>query len=95
MPSVSSSSVPKVCDSSTVTTPSLPTLSIASAIRSPMVVSAAEIDAVAAICSFDSTGLAEASSSSEMALTAFSMPFLSEMGSAPAATLRRPSLTRA
>ena len=37
MPSVSSSSVPKVFDSSTVTTPSLPTLSIASAMIAPIV----------------------------------------------------------
>ncbi len=87
--------MPKVFDSSTVTTPSLPTLSIASAISSPISGSAAEMDAVAAISSFVSTSLAEASSSSEMALTAFSMPFFSEMGSEPAATLRRPSRTSA
>ena len=43
--------------SSTVMTPSLPTLSIASAIISPIVGSAAEIDAVAAICSLVSTVL--------------------------------------
>ncbi len=95
MPSVSSSSVPKVCDSSTVTTPSLPTLSMASAMSSPISVSAAEIDAVAAICSLDSTSLAEDSSSAVMAATAFSMPFFREIGSAPAATLRRPSRTSA
>ena len=87
--------MPKVCDSSTVTTPSLPTLSMASAMSAPISGSAAEIDAVAAICSYDSTGLADASSWSEMAWTAFSMPRFSEMGSAPAATLRRPSLTSA
>jgi hypothetical protein len=95
MPSVSSSSVPKVCDSSTVTTPSLPTLSIASAMSSPMAGSAAEMDAVAAICSLESISLALASSSSVIAATAFSMPRLSEIGSAPAATLRRPSRTSA
>src|SRR4028118_910553 len=35
MPSVNSRSIPKVCDSSTFTTPSLPTLSMASAMTLP------------------------------------------------------------
>ena len=56
--------MPKVFDSSTVTTPSLPTLSIASAMSSPISGSAAEIDAVAAISSLVSTSLALARSSS-------------------------------
>ena len=43
MPSVNSSSVPKVLLSSTVTTPSLPTLSIALAMTSPIDASAAEM----------------------------------------------------
>src|SRR5918997_6779133 len=43
MPSVNSSSVPKVCDSSTVMTPSLPTLSKASAMRPPISSSRAEV----------------------------------------------------
>ena len=81
--------------SSTVMTPSLPTLSMASAIISPIWGSAALIDAVAAICSLVSTSLAAASSSSETAATAFSMPRLSAIGFAPAATLRRPSRTSA
>ena len=51
--------------SSTVMTPSLPTLSIASAMISPTVVSAAEIDAVAAICSLVSTSLAWLPSTSD------------------------------
>ncbi len=93
IPSVSSRSSPKVLDSSTVMTPSLPTLSIASAMASPTVGSAAEIDAVAAICSLVSTSLAMPSSCSETASTAFSMPRLSAIGLAPAATLRRPSRT--
>ena len=76
-------------------TPSLPTLSIASAISSPMVGSAAEIEAVAAICSLVSTSLAVFSSCCETASTAFSMPRLSAIGFAPAATLRRPSRTSA
>ena len=95
MPSVSSSSSPKVLLSSTVMTPSLPTLSMASAISSPMVGSAAEIEAVAAICSLVSTSLAVLSSCWETASTAFSMPRLSAIGFAPAATLRRPSRTSA
>src|SRR5687767_15282772 len=45
MPSVSSSSSPKVFDSSTVMTPSLPTLSMASAMISPTWVSPAEMEA--------------------------------------------------
>ncbi|CAB4840069.1 unannotated protein [freshwater metagenome] len=92
---MSSSSSPKVFDSSTVITPSLPTLSIASAIISPIVTSAAEIDAVAAICSFESTLFAIDKSSVTIASTAFSIPRLSAIGFDPAATLRRPSRTRA
>src|SRR4051794_16079558 len=95
MPSVSSSSRPKVLLSSTVMTPSLPTLSIASAMSSPMAGSAAEIDAVAAICSLVSTSLAVERRYSLTASTAFSMPFFRAIGLAPAATLRRPSRTSA
>ena len=95
MPSVSSSSSPKVLLSSTVMTPSLPTLSIASAMSSPMAGSAAEIEAVAAICSLVSTSLAVLSSCWETASTAISMPRLRAIGFAPAATLRRPSRTSA
>ena len=76
-------------------TPSLPTLSIASAMSSPIEVSAAEIEAVAAIWSLVSTSLAVFSSCCETASTAFSMPRLSAIGFAPAATLRRPSRTSA
>ena len=57
--------------------------------------SAAEIDAVAAICSRVSTGFARASSCSLTASIAFSMPFFRPIGLAPAATLRSPSRTRA
>jgi hypothetical protein len=49
MPSVKSSSVPNVFDSSTVTTPSLPTLSMASAMTWPTLASAAEMVATEAI----------------------------------------------
>ena len=95
IPSVSSSSNPKVLLSSTVMTPSLPTLSIASAIFSPIVTSAAEMEAVAAICSLVSTSFAILPSSSATAETAFSIPRLSAIGFEPAATLRSPSRTSA
>ncbi len=96
MPSVSSSSSPKVLLSSTVMTPSLPTLSMDSAMSSPTSMSPpAEMAAVEAICSLVSTSLAIASSSSLTTCTAFSMPFFRPIGLAPAATLRRPSRTRA
>ena len=93
MPSVSSRSSPKVFDSSTVMTPSLPTLSIASAMISPTVESAAEIDAVAAIWSLVSMSMAMLDSDSDTEATAASMPRLRLIGLAPAATLRRPSRT--
>src|SRR5450759_751663 len=95
MPSVSSSSKPKVLLSSTVMTPSLPTLSIASAIMPPMALSPAEIEAVEAICSLVSTSLEALDRSSQTASTAASMPFFRPIGLAPAATLRRPSRTSA
>src|SRR5580658_5506311 len=95
MPSVNSSSSPKVLDSSTVTTPSLPTLSMASARTSPMEASAAEMAATWAISWRPSISLAWAWIDSTAAAMAFSMPFLSDIGLAPAATLRRPSRTRA
>src|ERR1035441_8629408 len=89
MPSVSSSSRPKVLDSSTVMTPSLPTLSMASAIISPMAVSPAEMEAVEAICSLVSTSLASLESSSLTRSTAASMPRLSDIGLAPAVAPQR------
>ena len=96
MPSVSSSSRPKVWLSSTVMTPSLPTLSIASAMSSPTSASPpAEMAAVDAICSLVSTSFAMARSSSATTSVAFSIPRLRPMGFAPAATLRRPSRTSA
>ena len=95
MPSVSSSSRPKVLLSSTVMTPSLPTLSIASAMMPPTVGSAAEMLAVEAICSLVSTSLAALPMASTTASTAASMPFFRPIGFAPAATLRRPSRTSA
>ena len=84
--------MPKVFDSSTVTTPSLPTLSMASAMTSPMAGSAAEMEATWAISDLSSTSLACSSIASTAAATAFSMPLFRPIGLAPAATLRRPSL---
>ena len=93
MPSTKSISMPNVFDSSTVMTPSLPTLSIASAIISPISSSAAEMVATWAICSLSSTSLASLRIDSTAASTAASMPRLRPIGLAPAATLRRPSRT--
>ena len=95
MPSVNSSSIPKVCDSSTVMTPSLPTLSIASAMVRPISASWAEMAATEAISSWFSTSRAWLRIASATASTARSMPRLRPIGLAPAATLRRPSWTRA
>ena len=93
MPSVNSSSRPKVWPSSTFTTPSLPTLSIASAITSPISRSRAEMVATRAMSS-----LPEISFDCDLRLsttwsTALSMPRLRPIGFAPAATFFRPSRT--
>src|SRR5262245_29874914 len=93
MPSVNSSSVPNVFDSSTVTTPSLPTLSIASAMTWPIDASAAELVATAAMAVFSSTSLACDWIDATTALTPRSMPRLRLIGLAPAATLRMPLVT--
>ena len=85
--------MPKVWDSSTVMTPSLPTLSMASAIIPPISVSAAEMEATWAICSLESVSLAIPWMAVTASSTPVSMPFLSDIGLAPAATLRRPSWT--
>ena len=66
--------MPKVFDSSTVTTPSLPTLSMASAMTSPMAGSAAEMEATWAISDLSSISLAWSAMASTAAATAFSMP---------------------
>ena len=87
--------MPNVFDSSTVMTPSLPTLSSASAIVSPIAGSAAEMDATCAISSLDSTSLAWFLIASTTASTAFSMPRLRAIGLAPAATFFMPPLTMA
>src|SRR5664279_326656 len=95
MPSTRSMSMPNVWDSSTVITPSLPTLSMASEIISPISVSAAEMDATWAIWLLESVSRAMPRREVTADSTPASMPFLSDMGLAPAATLRRPSWTMA
>jgi hypothetical protein len=74
-------------------TPSLPTLSMASAMISPISGSAAEMDATWRSAPWSRRPWPLASSSSDTASTAFSMPRLRAIGLAPAATLRRPSRT--
>src|SRR3984957_994228 len=95
MPSTRSMSMPKVCDSSTVMTPSRPTLSMASEIISPISVSAAEMEATWAIWPLDSVSLAMPWMAPTAISTAASMPRFRDIGLAPAATLRRPSRTMA
>ena len=85
--------MPNVWLSSTVMTPSLPTLSMASEIISPISSSAAEMLATWAIWALSSTSLARSLIESTAASTAASMPRLRLIGLAPAATLRRPSRT--
>ena len=92
MPSVYSFSRPSDWPSSTVTTPSLPTLSMTSAMMSPTSGSAAEIVAMAAISSRESIGRDCFLISATTASTAFSMPMRMSIGFAPAVTLRMPSL---
>ena len=93
MPSVNSSSRPKVWPSSTFTTPSLPTFSIASAITSPISRSREEMVATRAMSSLPLTSFDCDFRFSTTASTAFSMPRLSAIGLAPAETFFRPSRT--
>src|SRR5208282_4378516 len=93
MPSTTSSVVSRPLASSTVITPSLPTFSIASAIMSPMVESLlAEMVPTWAISLRSLVGLERLLSSSITAMTARSMPRLSDIGSCPAATILAPSV---
>ncbi len=84
-----------VLDSSTVITPSLPTLSKASASSSPICGSRLDTVATAAMSSLESTSRAALSRASPTASAALSIPRLSAIGLAPAATARRPSWTMA
>ena len=78
--------------SSTVMVPSLPTLSMASAMMSPIAVSQlAETVATCLISSLSLTFLAILASCSAAASTAFWMPRCSDTGLAPAVTCFRPS----
>src|SRR5688500_10441239 len=96
MPSTTSSSLSSDLPSSTVMTPSLPTLSIASAMSLPMVSSLlAEIEPTCAI-SLDVVVAFEAFFSSATRLvTALSMPRFRSIGFMPAATSLKPSRTMA
>ncbi len=79
--------------SSTVMTPSLPTLSIASAMRSPIILSEfAEIVATCAISFLSLTSLEIFLSSSMIAADALSIPRLTSIGLAPAVMFLSPSL---
>src|SRR4051794_11360015 len=76
-------------------TPSLPTRSNASPISSPTSASWAEMVATSAIAVRSVTGIAALSSAACTASTAARIPRPRASGSAPAATLRMPSCTRA
>ncbi len=78
-------------DSSTVTVPSLPTLSMASARTSPIEGSAAEMEATWAISFLPWISRDWLLIDSTAALTPFSMPRFRAIGLAPAATLRSPA----
>ncbi len=95
MPSVNSSSSPKVWPSSTFTTPSLPTFSIASASTSPISRSREETVATRAMSSLPEISFDCDFRFSTTDSTAFSMPRLIAIGFAPAATFFRPSRTMA
>src|SRR2546423_4425135 len=93
MPSTYSFSNSRPLDSSTVMTPSRPTLSWTSAMSSPISVSAAEIPAMCAISSLPLTSTAWDLSSATTASTPFSRPRFRSIGLAPAAMFFRPSVT--
>ena len=93
IPSTTDKFVSIVFDSSTLMTPSLPILSIASAINWPTLGSAEEIAPTWAMASVVSTGVENDFISSTTILTASSIPFLIITGFAPAAIFFKPSLT--
>jgi hypothetical protein len=94
-PSVITSSVAIVEDSSTVITPSSPTFSMASPSRAPMDASRDATVPTWAMFSRPLTGVALAFSASTTASAASWMPWPSAIGLAPAATLRMPTRTMA
>src|SRR5580693_9112494 len=92
MPSTTSRVVSIDLASSTVIVPSLPTLSIASAMISPIVLSQfAETVATCAISVRSDTFLEIFANSATTASTAFPIPRCNEVGFAPAVTFRKPS----
>jgi hypothetical protein len=92
MPSTTSRTVSIDLASSTVITPSRPTFSIASAMIAPIVSSLfAEMVPIWAISPESRVGLDMRESSSQIALTAASIPRLSSMGFMPATTSLLPS----
>src|SRR5579859_1015284 len=93
MPSTYSVSNCSDLDSSTVMTPSLPTLSITSAISWPISWSAAELVATEAISSLVSIFCAILRRAATTTSVACSMPRLISIGFEPAARLFRPSVT--
>src|SRR3989338_10438056 len=94
MPSTTSSSLFRPLPSSTVITPSLPTLSIASAMILPIASSAfAEMEPTWAISLLVVQGLEIFFSSATTAMTALSMPRFKSIGFIPAATYFVPSRT--
>src|SRR3954463_10262558 len=96
MPSTMSTSVSSDLFSSTVMTPSLPTLCIACAIILPMAASPlAEMVPICATSAEEATGLARFSMSLTTAVTAMSMPRFRSIGFMPAETDFAPSRTMA
>ncbi len=93
MPSVNSISSEVVEDSSTEITPSLPTLSNASAISPPISASWLEMVATWAISSRPSTSRAASTRAAVTASTAAAMPRFTATGADPAVTTLRPSRT--
>ena len=95
MPSLYSISMVKPLPSSTVTTPSRPTLSKASAILAPISPSPAEMVATWVISSWPLMGLLSFLISATMASTPLSSPRLINIGLAPAVIFFMPWLTMA
>ena len=93
MPSTNSCPVSIVLASSTVMTPSLPTLSIASAMMLPITLSPfAATVATFSRSFFPLTGMDAALSLATMSSTAFSIPRFMSIGLVPATTALSPSL---
>src|SRR5260370_37779523 len=93
MPSVYSTSSLRVLPSSTVITASRPTLSIASASNRPISGSLAETAAMCSMSPWPLSGVDCFLISARAACVALSMPRLMRIGLAPAARLRKPSVT--